>query len=359
MKIALAQTNPTIGAFKENIDKIRTMADRAKDDGCDLIIFSELIISGYPPMDLLDRPDFVDENIRYLHKLVASIENIGVICGFVAKNPDKNENPLYNSAALFENGRILHQTQKRLLPNYDVFDENRYFRPGQRTSAFPYRGHKLGITICEDIWNDKHLVPRRLYTPEPVAELLGAGGLDLFVNIAASPFHLGKSVFRYKLLAAINQRYGLPSLYVNQVGGQDSLLFDGQSLALAPDGSVAACANRFREDLIVVDTATWKGDQHLSPAEACGQVDPITILKEALVMGIRDYVGKCGFQKGLLGLSGGIDSAVSAALACEALGAGNIWGVALPSPYSSKASVEDARELAGRVGQGSAVIALC
>ncbi|MEJ2033754.1 MAG: NAD+ synthase [Deltaproteobacteria bacterium] len=351
MKIALIQTNPVIGDFALNIGNMLSWLERAKECGCELAIFPELAVSGYPPLDYLERRAFLAAHDRAVAELIDKARGIGVLCGAITRHTADTGKPLHNSAILFEDGRLLFTTQKRLLPTYDVFDETRYFEPGRESRAFTYKGLRLGITICEDIWNDPDIFPRQLYTFDPVSDLLAAGnGLDLFINIAASPFHLGKSGFRYKLLAAITRKYSLPALYVNQVGGQDSLIFDGQSLALSPDETVAACAYRFQEDLVVVDTATWQGDCRLEPAAAAGTVESAAVLNEALITGIRDYTRKCGFTKGLLGLSGGIDSAVSAALACAALNPENIWGVALPSPYSSPESTEDARQLARNLG---------
>jgi NAD+ synthase (glutamine-hydrolysing) len=352
MKIALVQTNPVIGDFNRNVARMLSWLEEAAARGCSLAVFPELAVSGYPPLDYLERNAFLDAHDQAVARLISEAKGIGVLCGVITRHTAATGKPLHNSAILFEEGHLLFTIYKRLLPTYDVFDETRYFEPGRESRAFTYKGLRLGITICEDIWNDPGLFPRQLYTCDPLADLLLAGGKapDLFINIAASPFHLGKSAFRNKLLASISRRFAQPTIYVNQVGGQDSLIFDGQSLALGPDGRVAACGSRFQEDLVVVDTDTWQGDLHLTPAEASGEIEPIAILHEALVTGTRDYVHKCGFSKGLLGLSGGIDSAVCAALACAALGRENVWGIALPSPFSSQASIDDAHELARNLG---------
>lgn len=348
MKIALAQTNPTIGAFEENANKVRSMADRARAAGCDLVVFSELVISGYPPMDLLDRTDFVDENIRKLHELVDSITDIGVICGFVDKNPEAQENPLFNTAVLFENGRILYRVHKRLLPNYDVFDENRYFRPGEQTSPFPYRGHRLGLTICEDIWNDADLYPkivfaRRLYSADPVADMVRSGA-DLIINISSSPYWMGKRASKRDMLSRLAAKYAVPLIYVNQTGGNDSLLFDGMSMAFNGQGEVMACARDFEEDLVFVDTEMQQGDIHaVTPSERGA------VLK-ALTMGTRDYIHKCRFSKVLVGLSGGIDSALTAAIAVRALGRENVTGVFMPSLFTPQQTVQDTEALAASLG---------
>lgn len=352
MQIALIQTNPVIGDFAHNTGTMLSWLGKAKERGCELAVFPELAVSGYPPLDYLERRAFLAAHDHAVAELIDQAPpGIGVLCGAITRHTADTGKLLHNSALLFENGRLLFTTQKRLLPTYDVFDETRYFEPGRESKPCTYKGLRLGITICEDIWNDPDIFPRRLYTFDPVSELLAAGdGLDLFINIAASPFHLGKSAFRYRLLAAITRKYGLPALYVNQVGGQDSLIFDGQSLALAPDETIAACGRRFQEDLVVVDTETWQGECRLEPEAVTGTNESTALLHEALTSGIRDYVRKCGFAQGLLGLSGGIDSAVSAALACDALGPENVWGVALPSPYSAPESTEDARQLAKNLG---------
>ena len=347
MKIALAQTNPTIGAFTENVTKVLDMVDQARAADCDLIIFSELVISGYPPMDLLDRTDFVNENIRKLHQLVKTVKNIGVICGYVDKNPDKKENPLYNTAVLFENGRILHQVHKRLLPNYDVFDENRYFRPGQAAAAFPYRGHNLGLTICEDIWNDEDLYPklvfaRRLYPVDPVADIVQSGA-NLIINISSSPYWMGKRAVKHDMLSRLAKKYGVPLIYVNQTGGNDSLLFDGMSMAFNAEGRIVARARDFEEDLVFFDTQSQQGDiKDVTPSESGA------VLK-ALVMGTRDYIRKCGFSKALIGLSGGVDSALTASIAVRALGKENVTGVFMPSPFTSQSTAQDTKALAANL----------
>jgi len=344
MKIALAQTNPTIGAFAENVEKMRSMVDQAKDEQSDLIVFSELIISGYPPMDLLDRADFVNENIRHLHEVIGSINDIGVICGFVDKNPSDGENALHNSAVLFENGRILYQVHKRLLPNYDVFDENRYFKPGQAVAPFAYRGHKLGLTICEDVWNDEDLYPkdvfaRRRYPVDPVAEVVERGA-DLIINISSSPYWMGKGPAKHDMLSQLAKKHAVPLLYVNQTGGNDSLLFDGVSMAFDSAGEMVARARDFEEDLVFFHTDSQKGTIHPVSRSVTA-----TVLK-ALITGTGDYVQKCGFSKVLVGLSGGIDSALTAAVAVKALGKKNVTGVFMPSPFTSSQTGRDTETLA-------------
>ncbi len=347
MKIALAQINPTIGDFEHNTEKMLGFIDKAKGLSCDLIVFSELVISGYPPRDLLERRDFVAGNLDQLRRLVDSVTGIGVICGFVDKNPDEGGNPLHNSAVLFENGRVLHQAHKRLLPDYDVFDERRYFEPGKQWSPFPYKGSMIGLTVCEDIWNDSNFFSRafsrRLYPVDPVAGMIEEGA-DIIINISASPFYAGKIELKRDMLANIAKKYGVPVLYVNQVGGNDSVLFDGASMAFDSSSEMATRARDFEEDMVLFDTETQKGDLH--PVSGT-QVE--SVLK-ALIMGTRDYMRKCGFGKAVVGLSGGIDSALTVCIAVQALGREHVVAVFMPSQYTSQANFEDTTLLAQNLG---------
>jgi len=343
MKIALAQINPIIGDFTHNTEKIIAAAEMAINLSCDLIVFSELIISGYPPRDLLEKKDFVDANLMHLEKLITSIRGIGVICGFVDKNPNEKGNPLYNSAALFDNGKILHQAHKRLLPNYDVFDERRYFEPGKECLPFSYKDYQIGLTICEDIWNDKDFFSRRLYPADPVEKMVKEGA-NLLINISASPFHVGKRKFKWGMFGSMTKKYNVPLLNVNQVGGNDSVLFDGISIAFDAQGRIAARARDFEEDIVVFDTQTQKGDLH--PVSETG---PESILN-GLIMGTRDYVRKCGFSKAVVGLSGGIDSALTVYIAVQALGKENVILIFMPSQYTLKENTEDTKNLATNLG---------
>ena len=343
MKIALAQINPTIGDFEQNTEKMLGFVQKAKGLSCDLVVFSELVISGYPPRDLLERRDFVAANLDHLNKLVASVTGIGVICGFVGKNPDKEGNPLYNSAVLFDDGEILHEAHKRLLPDYDVFDEKRYFEAGTACSSFLYKGWKIGLTVCEDVWNDKDFFSDPLYPLDPVALMVDEGA-DLIINVSASPYFAGKKKVRWAMLGNIAKKYGVPLVYVNQVGGNDSVLFDGVSTAFNANGEIGAHASDFQEDMVVYDTDAQKGDRH-----TVSDTKEESILK-ALVMGTRDYVHKCGFAKAVVGLSGGIDSAVTVSIASKALGTENVTGVFMPSQYTSEENFEDTRQLAQNLG---------
>ena len=343
MKIALAQINPTIGDFAGNTEKIMASAERARDLSCNLVVFSELAISGYPPRDLLEKKDFVEANLMHLQNLVKSIKGIGVICGFVDKNFGKEGNPLYNSAALFDKGKILHHVHKRLLPAYDVFDERRYFEPGTEYSPFFYKDWRVGLTVCEDIWTDKDFFPRQLYPVDPVERIIREGA-NLLINIAASPYYVGKREFKWDMFAGIAKKYKVPLLYVNQVGGNDSVLFDGISLAFDSKGKIVARARDFEEDMVVFDTQTQKADLH-----PVSETDTESLLN-ALTMGTRDYVRKCGFSRALVGLSGGIDSALTACIAARALGKENVIAIFMPSQYTSQENFEDTKKLAANLG---------
>lgn len=342
MKVAIAQINPVIGNFRHNFNRIKLFAEKARSQGCDLVVFSELVLSGYPPQDFLEQPDFIEANQKCFKQLVESIQGIGVIVGFVGKNTTSKGKPFQNSAALFENGRILYQVQKRLLPAYDVFDETRYFEPGQSCKAFSYKGRRMGLTVCEDTWNDKDVFQRRLYRFDPVT-LMIQDGADLIVNIAASPFHVEKRQFRWDMLGAIARKHRVPLIYANQVGGNDSLLFDGLGAAFDEKGNMVARARDFEEDMVFYDLKSSLAVEERWHAIA--ESDIASVFK-ALVMGTRDYVRKCGFCKVIVGLSGGVDSALTACIAVEALGKENVCVVFMPSTYTSGDSYEDTQQLA-------------
>jgi NAD+ synthase (glutamine-hydrolysing) len=346
VKVALAQINPVIGDFTGNCNKILKYSQKADERGCRLVIFPELAVSGYPPLDLLERKSFIQDHAKAVDTLLSKLPQIDVMFGCFESRQGGSGKPLYNSALVCRSGKIIHRTRKRLLPAYDVFDENRYFEPGTVPEIYELDGRKVAITVCEDIWH--HSVGE--YRVEPVSELFEYAsrvnsGVDFLVNISASPYHRGKTKKRGDIFSSLCVEFNTPFLYVNQVGGQDSLLFDGHSRALDRSGRVTASAHRFKEDLIVVDVDNWHGD--IRTYDESNEIRPI---HDALVMGTRDYVYKSGFNAAVLGLSGGIDSALTAAIAVEALGAENVLGVALPSPYSSADSLEDARDLATRLG---------
>jgi len=349
MKIALIQYNPLIGDFAGNLAAISRWIEKAKAAGCGLAILPELAVSGYPPQDLLERPAFLDDHDRAFARLVADTRDIAVICGLITRHTGSIGKPLHNSAALFADGRVLFTSEKRLLPTYDVFDESRYFEPGRESRTVLYNGVHLGLTICEDIWNDKDIFSRPLYAADPVDDILGKAErpVDLLINIAASPFNRGKAAIKQRIFTNICHRYQVPLLYVNQAGGQDCLVFDGDSLAMNRAGEVVARAAKFAEDMVVVDTDTWQGEIHAAPP---GPEQETAEVFQALVLGTRDYVHKCGFSRVVIGLSGGVDSALTAAIAASALGSENVLGVALPSPYSSQESMDDAEMLAKNLG---------
>jgi len=342
VKIALGQINPTVGDFSGNADKIIQYAQRARSAGAGLILFPELSVCGYPPRDLVERPSFVERNRTTAEHIAAESKGIAVICGIVTPAQAESGKTVMNSAAWLRDGRIEFIQSKMLLPTYDVFDEMRNFAPARSQRLFSFCGNRMALTICEDAWNDKHFWNRRLYVNDPVEDLVRAGG-TFVLNISASPFWLGKREFRREMLAAIARNQKVPVAMVNQVGGNDSLIFDGSSLVIGPDGKVIAQGKSFEEDLIYFDSANLTGEMHEQiPGEEASAY-------QALVLGTRDYVHKCGFRQAIIGLSGGIDSALTACIAADALGAKNVIGVGMPGPYSSEGSISDARELAGNL----------
>ncbi len=342
MKIALGQINPTVGDFSGNAAKIIQFALQARSAGAGLILFPELSVCGYPPRDLVDRAWFVARNRVTVERIAAETQGIAVICGMVTAAEADSGKKAMNSAALLRDGRIEFIQSKMLLPTYDVFDEMRNFAPAKSQQLFNLCGKQMALTICEDAWNDKRFWNRRLYGIDPVKELVRIGG-NLVLNISASPFWLGKRELRRDMLASIARNQKVPVAMVNQVGGNDSLVFDGSSLVIAPDGQVVAQAKSFAEDLIYFDSEKLTGDMH---SQIVGEE---ASAYEALVLGTRDYVYKCGFQRAIIGLSGGIDSALTASIAVDALGSENVIGVGMPGPYSSRGSIDDARELAGNL----------
>lgn len=341
MKIALAQINTTVGDFASNAAKIRDFSLRAVEQGADLVVFPELTITGYPPMDLLDKPSFIARNLETLDEIAAFTATIGagVIIGFVAENPEDFGKPLFNAAALIEGGEVRAIRYKSLLPTYDVFDEGRYFQPAETRSTVTFREKSLGLHICEDAWNSRDFWETHLYDLDPVAEL-AQQQCDILVNISGSPFYRGKEKVRREMMGEYAKRFGVPVVLVNQIGGNDNLVFDGRSFVLNAAGEVVVECRAFEEDLVVVDTAHWPAPLH--PEDA----DEITEIHDALVLGVRDYLAKCGFKRAVIGLSGGIDSAVTAAIAVRAIGKENVRGVAMPSAYSSEHSLDDAAALA-------------
>ena len=343
MKIALGQINPTVGDFPGNAAKIIQFAQQAHSAGAGLILFPELSVCGYPPRDLVERPAFVARNRTTAEQIAAQTRGIAVICGLVTRAEADSGKTVMNSAALLRDGRIEFIQSKMLLPTYDVFDEMRNFAPAHSQQLFSFCGKQMALTICEDAWNDKHFWNKRLYRIDPIEELVRAGG-NFVLNISSSPFWIGKRELRRDMLAAIAKNQHVPVAMVNQVGGNDSLVFDGSSLVLAPDGKVIAQGKSFEEDIIFFDSSNLTGEMHeqIAGEEASAY--------EALVLGTSDYVHKCGFERAIIGLSGGIDSALTACIAVDALGAKNVIGVGMPGPYSSPGSISDARALGANLG---------
>jgi NAD+ synthase (glutamine-hydrolysing) len=360
MRLALAQLNFTVGAFAATYDKVRSAVDRARTEGADLVIFTELATTGYPPRDLLNHDSFVRANLDLLDRIAAlSDERTGIVIGCVTPNGAGDGKPLFNSAALCHGGRVAGLHHKTLLPTYDVFDEDRYFQPGHDVQPFAFKGHRLGLTVCEEVWNDRDFWARRLYPRDPVCEL-ASHGADLLINISSSPFTIGKAELRRQMIrqeAVKNQR---PFVYVNQVGGNDELVFDGHSLAFDAHGGLVLRGRDFEEDFLVYDVALNGATTAVQAPGTLARVSrsPEEQAHKALTMGLRDYVHKCGFDRVVIGLSGGIDSAVTAALAVAALGPDKVMGVAMPTRYSSPHSVSDAESLARQLGIRFELIAI-
>lgn len=341
MKIAIAQINPVIADIEGNAKKIVFFISRALASGAALVIFPEMSTLGYPPMDLLEKKKLIDDNLKSLEEIARHCTGIAAICGYV--DYDLRHPPLlFNSAAFLGDGRVLSRHRKTLLPTYDVFDELRYFSPGERQVPVSHGGKNIGITICEDIWNDLDYdnvyKGRRKYDEDPVKNLKKAG-IDLLVNISASPYVRGKNTVKWDMISAVARKNGVPVIYVNQVGGNDSLIFDGNSFYVTSKGEFAAMARRFEEDLLIFD------DEAMVSLPYHGEED-MEDIRRALVLGLGDYVRKCGFSRVVVGLSGGIDSALTATLAVQALGHENVMGITMPSPFSSRGSVDDSVALA-------------
>jgi len=343
VRVALGQINPTVGDFSGNAQKIIDFSRRAQDSGAGLILFPELAVCGYPPRDLVERPSFVVRNRETAERIAAETRGIAVICGLVTPANSDTGKSVMNSAALLMDGKLAFVQSKMLLPTYDVFDEVRNFAPAKSQDLFSLCGNRMALTICEDAWNDKLFWPKRLYALDPVESLIRAGG-NFVLNISASPFWIGKREFRRDMLATIARQYRVPVVMVNQVGGNDSLVFDGSSLVLNSKAEVIAQGRSFEEDLIFFDSKNLTGEMHEQmPGEEAS-------VYSALVLGTRDYMHKCGFQKAIIGLSGGIDSALTAAIAADAVGPSNVIGVGMPGPYSSQGSIDDACTLAKNLG---------
>ena len=342
MRIALAQINTTVGDFAGNEAKIIEAYRRTAAEGAELMVVPELATTGYPPRDLLLRPEFIRANEESLRRIAGATGATGLLLGFVGRSEGRPGREITNAAALCHQGRVVAVRAKTLLPTYDVFDEDRYFEPAAQNTPVDFNGVRLGITVCEDIWNDGDFWRERRYRRDPAAELAAAGA-SVLVNLSASPWHLGKDQVRLEMLQSLARKVRLPVVYCNLVGGNDELVFDGGSLVLNSEGQLLARGAAFTEDQLLVDLDA-------APALQPASTVPEAMLHDALVLGLRDYLRKCGFRSVVLGLSGGIDSAVCACLAVAALGPDHVQGVSLPSPYSSPGSLEDARALATALG---------
>ena len=353
MRIALGQIDNTVGDLATNAAKILDYAKRAQQAGAEVIAFPELALTGYPPRDLVEKLSFLNRTEEALESIARDSANfdIAMIVGYVGRSPENSAIRAQNAAAVIDGGRVVFRQCKLLLPNYDVFDEARYFQAGVSQDVCTIRGTRIALAICEDAWNDKQFWERRRYSRDPVEELVQRGA-EVIVSINASPWNIGKRKLREDIFRAIAHRFNLPVLYVHMVGGNDQLVFDGSSFAMTAAGNLAAQAKSFEEDLILFDTNTGEGDHHenhLTGAEAAF---------EALVLGTRDYIRKCGFRSVLVGLSGGIDSALVAAIAVEAVGKENVTGIGMPGPYSSEHSLADAHALARNLGVRFEVVAI-
>jgi NAD+ synthetase len=340
LRIGIAQINGTVGDFPANAKKILAAYRECLDQGADLVITPELSLVGYPPRDLVQKSQFVPKCLQALDYLSEEIKSVPLLVGYVDYHTEPAPGrPYRNAAAWLHEGKIVHKIWKTLLPTYDVFDELRYFEPGERSECIVWNGHRIGITICEDIWNEDFL-PRPLYDRDPVAEL-AAQKIDLLLNLSASPFHAGKPALRRALIADVAQKIQAPVVYCNAVGGNDELVFDGHSLVVTPQGTTTQLEG-FVEQVKTVDMQ--------SVTESLTETAEPEQLYRALVLGMRDYAHKCGFHSVCLGLSGGIDSALTAVIAADALGAENVHGLTMPSPYSSRGSVDDSFQLARALG---------
>ena len=354
MKLSLLQLNPTVGDLKGNADLISTAVLRTD---VDLAVTSELALLGYPPRDLLLNDDFITRSWKVLEALALDLKDASpVLVGLAEPNPSEAGRPLFNSAALLREGQVKRTFRKTLLPTYDVFDEDRYFEPACEPQILDLNGATLGISICEDIWNDRDFWKRRRYHTDPIEELVKAGAKAV-INLSASPFTVGKQIHREAMLGCMARKYRVPFVYVNQVGGNDELVFDGRSCAFDAEGRLIARGKGFEEDEVVVKLGV--ADLARTPGLiAEDDFAPEAEIWRALVLGTRDYVRKCGFKSVLLGLSGGIDSALTASVAAEALGPENVLGVLMPSPYSSPGSIEDSAALAKNLGIRTITIAI-
>lgn len=346
MNITICQLNPLVGDIDGNVRRLCDVVERHAGVSCDLLIFPELFLQGYPPRDLLEKQWFSTQSEKALEYIAAFSRNhpdTGILFGTLLPSHEEHGKPLANGAVLVAGGKVLFSQHKTLLPSYDIFDETRYFEPARTTATVSWKDEVLGLTICEDAWNDPDLWPKQLYDKDPVSILADAGA-TLLINISASPFHAGKENLRHKVMGNHAKKHGLPLVFVNQIGGNDDLIFDGNSMFFDSRGTLRVHAASFEEDIVSIDTT------NLPPPRGVPDFDRIGSVHDALVLGVRDYVHKCGFKRVLLGLSGGIDSAVTAAIAAFALGGDHVRGITMPSRYSTSGSVDDSEKLAVNLG---------
>jgi NAD+ synthase (glutamine-hydrolysing) len=345
MRVALGQINTTVGDMPGNVERMLAAAREAAAGGAAVIVFPEMAVTGYPPRDLIEKPSFLlraEEALLHLARESAALP-LTIIAGSASPSNSSTGKRALNVAVVISAGEVRFRQAKMLLPTYDVFDEGRYFVPGDRETPCEIEGRLVGLTVCEDAWNDKQFWERRLYQRDPVEELVAGGATALF-SINASPFHMGKRALRRNVFANTARRHKVPLVYVNQVGGNDQLVFDGSSFAMNARGEVIAEAASFSEDLVYVDLDAGAGDRRATHADECEAV------YDALVLGTRDYLTKCGFRQVLIGLSGGIDSSLTACIAVDAVGKENVTGVAMPGPFSTEHSLNDARAMAEKLG---------
>ncbi len=343
MRVALGQINTTVGDFAANLAKIRQVVARAREANAEIVVFPELALSGYPPMDLLERASFLRDQRQALEALIPESRGLAIVTGAIMPAPEGQAKRIANAAVALVDGRIAHVQAKTLLPTYDVFDEWRYFQPAQARRLWSYRGRRIGLTICEDVWSGAFWGPQRLYPVDPVSECVEAGA-ELMITVSASPWDQRKIQFREAMLQDAARRHRLPAVFLNLVGGNDELIFDGASFVVDPSAEVVQRLDRFAEDFAIVDPFE-KGRAEADPLE-----DDIELLERALVLGLRDYLHKLGMSTAVVALSGGLDSSVTAHLAERALGAENVLGILMPGPFSSEHSVTDAEALGRNLG---------
>ncbi len=349
MRVAIAQPNLTIGDFDQNLAKIRESLARARKQRAEVLVLPELAISGYPPMDLLERPSFLRDQAAALDELAQEARGIAIVTGAITRAPEGRTRKIANSAVVLADGAITHTQAKTLLPTYDVFDESRYFDPATERRPCTIAGRRVGLTICEDIWSGAFWGDRRPYPIDPVAELVEQGA-EIIITVSASPWEQKKNALREAMLEDAARRFGVPVVFVNVIGGNDELVFDGTSFVVDAEGRVVERLARFEEDFAVVEPfATGR-------AEAAELEDDVELLERALVLGVRDYMHKLSLHTAVIGLSGGIDSAVVAHIACKALGPENVLGVLMPGPFSSEHSITDAEALARDLGMETRLV---